>query len=104
MRDDSRSSWWGLAPIVIFIVACGAGALFGEVAVSGAAVASGRGFTEDPRRLIIYGLAYVWALTWLLYRFSDVVRLAQRVWLLWLLVAYAALSMLWSTLPFKVFI
>lgn len=104
MRDDSRVRWWGLAPIVIFIVACGAGALFSEIAVSGSAVATGRGFTEDPRRLIIYGLAYAWALVWLLYRFSDVVRLAQRVWLLWLLVAYAALTMLWSPLPFKVFI
>jgi O-antigen ligase len=90
--------------MAIFVVACGLAGMFGEVAISGGAAASGRGFTEDPRRLIIFGLAYVWALVWLLSRFSDVVKLAQRIWLLWVLVAYAAASMLWSPIPFKVFI
>lgn len=103
MQGESRR-WWGLVPVGIFIVACGLGGLFGEVPVSGMAAATGRGFTEDPRRLIIFGLAYVWALIWLQSRFGEVVKLAQRIWLLWLLIAYAAATMLWSPIPFKVFI
>lgn len=103
MRAELRS-WWGLAPAAIFIVACGVGGLLGDVSISGSAAATGRGFTEDPRRLIVFGLAYVWALMWLLPRSREVVQLARRIWPLWLLVGYASASMLWSPIPFKVFI
>lgn len=98
-----RRSWWGLAPAAIFIVAAGLGGLVGDGTASSAA-ATGYGFTEDPRRLIVYGIAYSWALIWLLSRAGEVLKLAQCTWPLWLLVAYACASMLWSQIPFKVFI
>ncbi|MFC4307993.1 O-antigen ligase family protein [Steroidobacter flavus] len=104
MRAESRSWWWGVAPAVIFIVAAGISGLIGDVEVSSNAVATGRGFTEDPRRLIVLGLSYLWALMWLLPRAREVSALALRIWPLWLLVGYASASMLWSPVPFKIFI
>lgn len=98
-----RPSWWGLAPAAIFIVAAGIAGLVGDGTTSSAA-ATGYGFTEDPRRLIVYGLAYCWALIWMLSRAGEVLKLVQCTWPLWLLVAYAGASMLWSQIPFKVFI
>jgi exopolysaccharide production protein ExoQ len=98
-----RRSWWGLAPAAIFIAAAGLAGLLGDATVSSAA-ATGYGFTEDPRRLIVYGLAYAWALMWLLPRAGEALQFAQCTWPLWLLVAYASASMLWSQIPFKVFI
>lgn len=98
-----RHSWWGLAPAAIFIVAAGLGGSVGDGTASSAA-ATGYGFTEDPRRLIVLGLAYCWALIWLLSRAGEVSKLAQCTWPLWLLVGYAGASMLWSQIPFKVFI
>jgi exopolysaccharide production protein ExoQ len=104
MQTDHRS-WWGLVPAAIFIVAAGLGGLLGgDGALSGTAAGTGYGFTEDPRRLIVYGLAYFWALMWLLPRAGEALQLARRTWPLWLLVAYACSSMLWSRIPFKVFI
>ena len=103
--QTERRSWWGLVPAAIFIVAAGLGGLLGgDGALSGTAAGTGFGFTEDPRRLIIYGLTYLWALMWLLPRAGEALQLAQRTWPLWLLVAYACSSMLWSRIPFKVFI
>lgn len=103
--QTERGSWWGLVPAATFIIAAGLGGLLGsEVALSGSAAGTGYGFTEDPRRLIIYGLAYLWALLWLLPRREEVMQLARRTWPLWLLIGYACISMLWSRMPFKVFI
>lgn len=98
-----RVSVWGLVPAAIFIVAAGLGGLVGDGTASSAA-ATGYGFTEDPRRLIVLGLSYLWALLWLLPRLSEALKLARGTWPLWLLVAYAGVSMLWSQIPFKVFI
>lgn len=98
-----RPSWWGLGPAALFIVAAGLAGLVGDGTVSSAA-ATGYGFTEDPRRFIVYGLAYCWALIWLLRRSDEALSLAKAIWPLWLLVAYAGASMAWSRIPFKVFI
>lgn len=98
-----RVSGWGLAPAAIFIVAAGLAGLIGDGTASSAA-GTGYGFTEDPRRLIVLGLAYFWALMWLLPRAGEVLKLARGTWPIWLLVAYASVSMLWSQIPFKVFI
>lgn len=103
--QTERLSWWGLVPAAIFIVAAGLGGLLGgEGSFTGTAAGTGYGFTEDPRRLIIYGIAYLWALMWLLPRSRAALPLVQRTWLLWLLIAYASSSMLWSRIPFKVFV
>lgn len=103
--QTERRSWWGLVPAAIFVVAAGLGGLLGgEGSFTGTAAGTGYGFTEDPRRLIIYGIAYFWALMWLLPRAGEALQLAQRTWPLWLLVGYAATSMLWSRIPFKVFV
>ncbi|HWK49748.1 MAG TPA: O-antigen ligase family protein, partial [Steroidobacter sp.] len=98
-----RGSWWGLAPAAMFIVAAGLAGLIGDGTASSAA-GTGYGFTEDPRRLIVLGLTYLCALVWLLSRASAVLPLARASWPLWLLLAYAGVSMLWSQIPFKVFI
>lgn len=101
MQAERR--WWGLAPAAIFILAAGLSGLVGD-GVASSAAATGYGFTEDPRRLIVLGLAYFWALVWLLPRTGELMKLVRATWPLWLLVAYASASMLWSQIPFKVFI
>lgn len=93
--------WFGLLPAFAYLVACG---VLGLSSSGATASATGLAFTENPIRLIIYGVIYVTALGWLLRHTRAVGDMAGRLWPLWLLLAYALASVGWSAVPAKVLI
>jgi exopolysaccharide production protein ExoQ len=85
---------FGLAPMMIFIFSCGVlGATGTELSASG-----------GPARLVIFGTAYGWAVLWLATHREHAMSFLSGTSLLWLLPAYALLSMAWSLYPHKALI
>ena len=81
----------GLAPMTIFIFACGVlGATGTELSATG-----------GPARLVIFGTVYGWAVIWLVTHREHALSYLSGTTLLWLLPAYALLSMAWSQYPQK---
>lgn len=89
-----RPSILGLAPMMIFIFACGVlGATGTELSA-----------TSGPARMVIFGTVYGWAVLWLATHREHALSYLSGTTLLWLLPAYALMSMMWSQFPHKTLI
>lgn len=91
MSDSLRPA--GLMPMMLFVVAGGVLGVGGELSAS-----------EGPARLILFGMAYLWAALWLLVNVRQALPFASGSWTIWLLPAYALLSAAWSLYPQKTLI
>lgn len=81
----------GLVPMVIYVVSGGVlGATGTELSATG-----------SPARLLLYGTAYLWAVAWLATHLQHARTYLRGTWLMWMLPAYASLSMAWSVFPQK---